>query len=113
MLTETQKKEVKKLMAKGMSMAQAYDKLGLATKVTKVDCATEKPKKRATTPRERKIDPVKAWVINFISIPLKGCKKGVVDYEITDIVTDGAKTIDFMIDGESYTLTLTKHKKKA
>lgn len=108
-LNEKEKNTLTRLMAQGLSKGEALVKMGKATRrVEEV-----KPTKKVTTRKPREVDPVRAWLMGFIAVPLKGCTKGVTPYTIEDLVSDGSKSIDFTVNGESYSLTLTKHKKKA
>ena len=83
-LTPKEQDTLTRLMAQGMSKGQALIKMGKAVrKEVKVE-----PVKKASKPKE--VDPVKDWLMRFITVPLEG--------------------IGLTIEGESYTLSLTKHR---
>lgn len=123
-------KEVKRLMATGMTEAEAretalYDAEVEAGEATEFDLTPEQQKiakkytntgtkKRPTeyqfSKRERKPNDNKRWIMNqlrilFEGFALNGNCKGV---NLSNI----ERTLDFEIDGKQYTLTLTEHRPK-
>lgn len=104
-LNEKEQDTLKKLMAQGMSKGQALIKMG---KAVRKEVKVEKVKK-ASKPKE--IDPVKDWLMRFIAIPLEGAVDNKeMPYDVSCVMRDGTKAISLTIDGESYSLTLTKHR---
>ena len=108
-LTEDDCEKIARMMKQGKSLGESLVALGKANRKI-VDVKDDKKPK---TKREVKIDPVKDWLLNFVAIPLKGCvgNKDMI-YDVAWVSIDGTKKIDLTVNGESYSLTLTKHKKK-
>jgi hypothetical protein len=119
-------KEVKRLMATGMTEAEAketalYDMEVEAGHKTEYDLTAEQEKasKKARgtgtrtytfTQRERKPNEAKRWIMKqihtlFQGIELNGKCKGVN-------LSNVERTLDFEVDGKQYTLTLTEHRPK-
>lgn len=119
-------KEVKRLMATGMTEAEAretalYDMEIEAGHKTEYDLTAEQEKasKKARgtgtrtytfKQRERKPNETKRWIMKqihalFQGIELNGDCKGI---NLSNI----ERTLDFEIDGKQYTLTLTEHRPK-
>lgn len=109
-LTPQDEKELAKLMRNGYSKGEALVRMGKATPVYEV---VTKPVKRTPANRKpREVDPVKDWLIGFLTTTLEGCVgNDAVKQDVTCVIRDGTKKIDLSINGESYSLTLTKHKK--
>lgn len=108
-LTEDDCKKITRLMAQGKSLGESLVALGKATK--KFMVVEDKPKPKAK--REAKIDPVKDWLIGFVKTALDGCiNNPAINEKVSCVLRDGTKKIDLTINGESYSLTLTKHKAK-
>ena len=104
-LTPKEQDTLTRLMAQGMSKGQALIKMGKAVrKEVKVE-----PVKKASKPKE--VDPVKDWLMRFITVPLEGMVGNQeMPYEVSCVVRDGTKSIGLTIEGESYTLSLTTHR---
>ena len=62
-------------------------------------------KARKNTPKERKVDATKGRILKDCSLLLRG-----LGAEVTALKTETELSFDF--EGESYTLKLTKHRKK-
>ena len=109
-LTPQDEKELAKLMRNGYSKGEALVRMGKATPVYEV---VTKPVKRTPANRKpREVDPVKDWLIGFLTTALEGCVgNSELPQDVTCVLRDGTKKIDLSINGESYSLTLTKHKK--
>ena len=104
-LTPKEQDTLTRLMAQGMSKGQALIKMGKAVrKEVKVE-----PVKKASKPKE--VDPVKDWLMRFITVPFAGMVGNQArPSEVSCVVRDGTKSIGLTIEGESYTLSLTKHR---
>lgn len=108
-LTEDDCEKIAKMTRQGKSLGESLVALGKATRKVVDVKADKKPKAQ----REIKIDPVKDWLLRFVAIPLEGCVGNKdMTYNVSCVLRDGTKKIDLTINGESYSLTLTKHKKK-
>lgn len=109
-LTEDDCDKIAKMTRQGKSLGESLVALGKATRKVVDVKADKKPKAQ----REIKIDPVKDWLIGFVKTALDGCVNNPNIHEkVSCVLRDGTKKIDLTINGESYSLTLTKHKKKA
>ena len=86
-LTEDDCEKIAKMTRQGKSLGESLVALGKATR--------------------------KDWLLRCVAIPLEGCVGNKdMTYDVSCVLRDGTKKIDLTINGESYSLTLTKHKKK-
>lgn len=105
-LDEKDCEKMERLMRQGKSLAESLVAIGKATR--KVEQIKEPPKTKGK--REVKIDPVKDWLITTLTKELESYigVESLKDIDITCVLRDGTKKIDMTINGESYSLTLTK-----
>lgn len=105
-LNEKEQKTLTRLMAQGLSKGEALIKMGKATR--KVEDIKEVPKAK----KERPVDPIKDWFMGCVGVVLNGMVNNAeMPHEVSCVLRDGTKKFDITINGESYTLALTKHKK--
>lgn len=79
----------------------------LTQKAKSIKRYEQSDKKRKATKKEKKIDPDKRYIISILADTIK---KDI--HFIKMIVSNPERVIDFEYKGESYSLTLTKHRKK-
>lgn len=85
-------------------------------KAAKAATITTGEKKKSSTPvkRERQKDEVKIEIISIVAQNLSRCTFGDDLNSIEDIsIVKPEKEITFTVNGEEYSITLTKHRKKA
>ena len=100
-----------------MPMSQVDDDLTPEQKKAKKDATKttgDKRKRSYTfTKRERKPDDVKREIITTIAQNLDRCCFGEDLHTVENVnVVKPEKEITFIVDGEEYSVTLTKHRKK-
>lgn len=122
-------KEVKRLMATGMSEAEAretalYDMEVEADKPTEFDLTAEQQKvakkytntgtKKKTeyqfSKRERKPNETKRHIMGDVKTLFQGLELNGVCKDVN--LSNPERTLDFEMDGKQYTLTLTEHRPK-
>ena len=97
----------------GMTVKEAQADLSAEQKkAVKKACSTgEKSKeKKAPVKRERKPNEGKRWIMTQVKTLFEGIA---LNGKVSDVVlSNEERTLDFVKDGVSYTLTLTAHRKK-
>ena len=86
-------------------IAHEWDLTGEQLKVSKQARRADSKKHTATTPRQRKRDLAQETLIETVWLALK-------DGGVPAVISNAERTIDFELNGISYTFTLTAHRAK-
>ena len=97
----------------GMTVKEAQSDLSTEQKkAVKKACSTgvKSKEKKAPVKRERKPNEGKRWIMTQVRVLFDGIA---LNGKVSDVVlSNEERTLDFVKDGVSYTLTLTAHRKK-
>lgn len=94
---------------KGEKLFELTDEQKKASKKARSTGTKKRPTAYKFEKRERKPNEVKRWIIERVKILCEGWEQNgdALNVQVTNI----ERAIDFNIDGRSFTLTLTEHRK--